>query len=176
MKHRIIQFKPTAGVLIPLLLACFAAVFISASTPAAAREIVPFNATLSGYVETSEFLPPCTIHGHAIVFGNATYLGVYTGTGELYQDVCNSTFIGSFHWFAANGDEIYGTFEGYLIATGTPGVYDNHETADATGGTGRFTGVTGHWESGGQVDFTTEPISFVTPSQGWISTVGSNRR
>ena len=96
MKHRIIQFKPTAGLLIPLFLACFAAVFISAPTPAAAREIVPFNATLSGYVETSEFLPPCTIHGHAIVFGNATQLGVYTGTGELYQDVCNSTLLAAF--------------------------------------------------------------------------------
>ena len=89
MKNRNIQFKSTTGVLIPLLLAFFAAVFISAPNPAAAREIVPFNATLSGYVETSEFLPPCTIHGHAIVFGNATLLGVYTGTGELYQDVCN---------------------------------------------------------------------------------------
>jgi hypothetical protein len=88
----------------------------------------------------------------------------------------NIPYTGTFHWFAANGDEIYGTFEGYPTATGTPGMFDNHETADATGGTGRFTGVTGHWESGGQVDFTTEPISFVTPSQGWISTVGSNRR
>ena len=169
MKNRNIQFKPTAGVLIPLLLACLAAVFISAPIPAAAGEMVPFNATLSGYVETSEFLPPCTIHGHAIVFGNATHLGVYTGTGELYQDVCNSTFIGSFHWFAANRDEIYGTFAGYLTPTGTPGVFDNHETADATGGTGRFAGATGHWEAGGQVDFTTEPISFVTPAQGWIN-------
>ena len=176
MKNRNIQFKSTTGVLIPLLLAFFAAVFISAPNPASARDQLPFNATLSGYVETSEFLPPCTIHGHAIVFGNATLLGVYTGTGELYQDVCNSTFTGSFHQFAANGDEIYGTFEGYLTATGTPGVYDNHETSDVTGGTGRFTGATGHWESGGQVDFTTEPISFVTPGQGWISTVGSNRR
>jgi hypothetical protein len=87
----------------------------------------------------------------------------------LYQDVCNSTFIGSFHWFAANGDEIYGTFEGYLTPTGTPGVYDNHETSEVTGGTGRFTGATGHLESGGQVDFTTDPISFVTPGQGWIN-------
>jgi len=175
MKNRNIQFKPRAGLLIPLLLACFAAVFISAPTPAAARDMVPFHATLSGYVETSEFLPPCTIHGHAIVFGNATHLGAYTGTGELYQDVCNSTYIGSFHWFAANGDELAGTFEGYLTPTGTPGVFDNHETSDVTGGTGRFTGATGHWDSGGQVDFTTDPISFVTPGQGWISSVGSTQ-
>ena len=175
MKNRNIQFKPPAGLLIPLLLACVAAVFISAPNSALARDQVPFNGIVSGFVETSEFLPPCTIHGHAIVFGNATHVGVYTGTGELYQDVCNSTFIGSFHWFAANGDELYGTFAGYLTPTGTPGVYDNHETADVTGGTGLFTGATGHWESGGQVDFSTDPISFVTPSQGWISSVGSNR-
>jgi hypothetical protein len=169
MKNRNIQFKPTAVVLIRLLLACVAAVFISAPDSASARDQVPFNATLSGYVETSEFLPPCTIHGHAVLFGNATHVGVYTGTGELYQDVCNSTFIGSFHWFAANRDEISGTFEGYLTPTGTPGVYDNHETSEVTAGTGRVTGATGHLESGGQVDFTTDPISFVTPGQGWIN-------
>ena len=169
MKNRNIQFKPTAGVLIALLLACVAAVFISAPNSASAGNQLPFNATLSGYVETSEFLPPCTIHGHAVLFGNATHVGVYTGTGELYQDVCNSTFIGSFHWFAANGDELSGTFEGYLTPTGTPGVYDNHETSEVTGGTGRFTSATGHLESGGQVDFTTDPISFVTPGQGWIN-------
>ena len=176
MKNRNIQFKPTAGTLIPLLLACFAAVFILAPTPAAAREIVPISGTLSGYVETQEPVDECTIHGHAIVFGNATHLGAYTGTGELYQDVCNSTFIGSFHWFAANGDELSGTFEGYLSPTETPGVYDNHETSDVTGGTGRFTSATGHWESGGQIDVTTEPLCFGAPVQGWISTVGSNRR
>src|SRR5262245_29261326 len=88
MKNANMQFKPTAVVLISLPLASFAAVFILASSPAAAREFVPFNATLSGYVETSEFLPPCTIHGHSIVSGNATHLGAYTGTGELYQDIC----------------------------------------------------------------------------------------
>jgi hypothetical protein len=178
MKNRDIQFKATAlrRKNMGLLLACLAAVFISAPNPASARDQVPISGTLSGYVETQEPVDECTIHGHAIVFGNATHLGAYTGTGELYQDVCNGTYIGSFHWFAANGDELYGTFGGYLTPTGTPGVYDNHETADATGGTGRFTGATGHWEAGGQVDFTTEPPSFVTPFQGWISTVGSNRR
>ena len=49
MKNRNIQFKPTAGVLIPLLLACFAAVFISAPTPAVARDEEPFNGTVSGH-------------------------------------------------------------------------------------------------------------------------------
>src|SRR5437016_7923855 len=80
MKDRNIQFKPTAGVLIPLLLACLAAVFISAPTPAAASEIVPFNGTLSGLVETQEPVDQCTIHAHTALFGNATQLGAFTGT------------------------------------------------------------------------------------------------
>jgi hypothetical protein len=180
MKNRNIQFKPTAGVLIPLLLACFAAVFISAPTPAAASEMVPFNGTLSGCVETREPVDQCTIHAHAVLFGNATQLGAFTGTGEFYQNFCedppNITYIGGFHLFAANGDELSGTFEGYLSPTETPGVYDNHETSDVTGGTGRFTSATGHWESGGQIDVTTEPLCFGAPVQGWISSVGSTRR
>src|SRR5205823_6473954 len=77
--------------------------------------------------------------------------------------------------FAANGDEISGTFEGYLCPTETPGVYDNHETAEVTGGTGRFANATGHFELVGQLDFTTNPPSFVLPWQGVISSVGSKR-
>ena len=179
MKNRNIQFKATAGVLIPLLLAFFAAVFISAPNPASARDQVPFNGTLGGCVDTQEPVDECTLHTHALLFGNATHLGAFTGTGEFYQNFCedppNITYAGSFHLFAANGDELSGTFEGYLSPTETPGVYDNHETSDVTGGTGRFTGATGHLVSGGQVDFTTDPISFVTPGQGWISSVGSTQ-
>ena len=142
---------------------------------------MPFNGTVSGYVDTRSLWHECTIHGHAIIFGNATHLGAFTGTAEFVtktsaMDLVKYTYTGTFHWFAANGDEIYGTFEGYLSPTETPGVYDNHETADVTGGTGRFASATGHWESGGQVDFTTEPPSFVLPWQGWISSVGSTRR
>ena len=93
-------------------------------------------------------------------------------------DLCenNIPYTGTFDWFAANGDEIYGTFEGYLCPTETPGVYDNHETAEVTGGTGRFANATGHFELGGQLDFTTNPPSFVLPWQGVISSVGSTRR
>ena len=167
MKNRNIQFKPTAGVLIPLLLACLAAVSISAPNSASAGDQVPFIGTLAGCVETQEPVDQCTIHAHAALFGNATQLGAFTGTGEFYENFCedppNITYAGSFHLFAANGDEIYGTFEGYLSPTGTPGVYDNHETSDVTGGTGRFTSATGHWDSGGQVDFTTEPPCFSAP-------------
>ena len=72
--------------------------------------------------------------------------------------------------------QISGTFDGYLSPTATQGVYDNHETADVTAGTGRFTNATGHFALAGQIDFTTEPPSFVLPWHGYISSVGSTRQ
>ena len=183
MKNRNIQFKPTAEVLIPLLLTCFA-VFISAPTPAAASEMVPFNGTVSGYVE-SQSGTECEPSTHVVNFGHANQLGAFTGTAEFSTRPCepdpelcenNIPYTGTFDWFAANGDEIYGTFEGYLCPTETPGVFDNHETAEVTGGTGRFANATGHFELGGQLDFTTNPPSFVLPWEGTISSVGSTRR
>ena len=184
MKKRNIQFKPTTGVLIPLLLACSAAVFISSPTPAAARDLVPFNGTVSGFVD-SQTGTECEPSIHVVNFGHANQLGAFTGTAEFSPrpcapdpDLCenNVPYTGTFDWFAANGDEIYGTFEGYLCPTETPGVFDNHETAEITGGTGRFANATGHFELGGQLDFTTNPPSFVLPWQGVISSVGSTRR
>src|SRR6266478_7072980 len=84
----------------------------------------------------------CTVHAHVVNFGNANQLGAFTGTAEFYPNFCedppNIRYTGMFDWFAANGDEISGTFEGYLSPTETPGVFDNHETAEVTGGTGRF--------------------------------------
>jgi hypothetical protein len=55
------------------------------------------------------------------------------------------------------------------------GVYDNYESAEVTGGTGRFTDATGSFSLGGQIDFTTNPPSFVLPWQGVISSVGSTK-
>jgi hypothetical protein len=167
--------------LTPLAFACFAAVCISAPTLARAGDMVPFNGTVSGYIETQVPVDECTVHAHVVNFGNATQLGAFTGTADFYPNFCadppNITYTGFFDWFAANGDEISGTFEGYLSPTETPGVYDNHETAEVTNGTGRFAPpTTGHFEElGGQVDFTTDPPSFVLPWEGIISSVGSKQ-
>ena len=79
MKNRNIQFKATAGVLIPLLLACFAAVFISAPTPATARDMVPFNGVVSGFVD-SQSGTECEPSIHVVNFGHANQLGAFTGT------------------------------------------------------------------------------------------------
>ena len=106
--------------------------------------------------------------------GNATVLGPFTGTAEFKPNLCDGSYTGFFHWIAANGDAISGPFFGQLIPTATQGVFDNNETAIVTGGTGRFTGATGMFTLGGQVNFITS--SFVFPWTGTISSVGSNIR
>ena len=123
-----------------------------------------------GYVESQVPVDECIVHTYVINFGHANQLGAFTGTAEFFPNFCEDfpkiIYTGTFDWFAANGDEITGTFEGDPSPTGTSGVYDNHETAEVTGGTGRFAHATGHFELGGQLDFTTKPPSFVLPWQG----------
>jgi hypothetical protein len=48
-------------------------------------------------------------------------------------------------------------------------IYDNHETAEVTGGTGRFAHATGSFTLDGRLDFTTNPPSFFAPWQGVIN-------
>jgi hypothetical protein len=59
-ENRNSQFKPTAGLLIPLLLACFAAVFASAAAPAIAGDTVPFKGIVSGAIISSVPLTSAT--------------------------------------------------------------------------------------------------------------------
>ena len=113
MKNRNIQFKPTTGLLIPLLLACFAAVLISTPIPAAAGDQVPFNGTVSGQIP-SDLGPPdetgCVFDFLVSNSGIATELGAFTGYAEFIPNLCNLTYTGFFHWIAANGDQISGPF------------------------------------------------------------------
>jgi len=173
MKNRNIQFKPTAGLLIPLLLACFAAVFVSAAAPARAGDTVPFKGTLSGTIISSVPLDECHVLTEIVNGGNATQLGRYNGTAESIFDLCNLTYVGSYVFIAANGDSISGPFTGTLTPTSIAGVFDNDELAFITGGTGRFANATGTFNLGGQIDLNTG--TFSVPMQGTISTVGSGR-
>ena len=174
MTNRNIHFKPTAGVLIPLLLACFAAVFISAATPATAGEMVPFKGTVSGNIISNTPLDECHLLTDVVNGGNATQLGRFSGTAQFILNVCDFSYIGTYEFTAANGDSISGSFIGRSTPTGTPGVVDNDETAFITSGTGRFADATGTFHLGGQIDNNTG--TFALPWQGTISTVGSTRR
>ena len=174
MKNQNNQFKSRGAVLIPLLIVCFAAVL--APTLAVARDEV-FNGIVSGHNLSQSCANCCDPTILVFNSGGANNLGVFTGTAEFFPRPCapnpnlcenNIPYTGTFNWFSADGDEIRGTFEGYACPTETPGVYENHETGEVTGGTGRFAHATGHVDLTGQLDFTTSPPSFFAPWQGTI--------
>lgn len=174
MKNRNIQFKPRAGLLIPLLLACFAAVFASTAAPAIAGDTVPFKGILSGTTISSVPLDECHVLSEIVNGGNATQLGRFNGTAEFILNVCDLTYVGSYVFIAANGgDSISGPFTGTLTPTSIEGVFDNNELAFITGGTGRFANATGRFKLRGQIDLNTG--TFSVPMQGTISTAGSGR-
>ena len=162
------------ALLTPLLLVCFAAVFISATNPATARDMVPFNGTVSGNIISTTPVDECHVLSDVVNGGVALQLGHFTGTAQFFLNVCDLSYVGSYTFTGANGDSISGPFFGQLTPTATPGVFDNTETAFITSGTGRFADATGTFNLGGQIDNNTGTFSL--PWQGMISTVGSTRR
>lgn len=183
MKNPNIQFNATAlrcensqraavaGLLVPLLLACFA-VFFSAASAAAAGDPIAFNGTVSGKIPADIGQPVAGSNGCVFNFyvtntGTATELGEFTGASNFIPNVCNGNYTGTFLWIGANGDSISGPFSGQQTPTAVPGVFDNVETATITGGTGRFAGATGRITLGGQINFNTS--SFVLPFTGTIN-------
>jgi hypothetical protein len=150
-----------------------AAAMISATTPASARDQVPFRGVVSGSVVSITPLDECHQLAEAVNGGNATQLGRFNGTAEFVLNVCDLTYVGSYVFTGANGDSISGPFTGTLTPTAIPGVFDNNELAFITAGTGRFVNATGTFNLGGQIDLNTGTFSL--PWQGTISTVGSSR-
>ena len=138
------------------------------SAPAAAGDQVPFKALSRGTLKLRSFCPRALFTDTRSFSETRPIWEPSPGPENFTKTSATSKYyiLWQLSLFAANGDELANTFEGYLTPTGTPGVFDNHENTDVTGGTGRFTGATGHWESGGQIDFTTEPISFFPPRKG----------
>ena len=179
MKNQKTQFKAIAPRCknIGLLLACLAAVFISAPTPAEANdqddeETIRSKALSRGpYLRTSaRRCPALAVASLALpspIPGTANVLGAFTGSANFVPNLCDGSYTGTFNWAAANGDRISGTFLGQNIPTATAGVFYNVETAVITGGTGRFRHATGMFTLYGQINFVTG--TFVLPWSGTIS-------
>lgn len=181
MRNRNNQFKATAGLVVPLLVICSAAMFALAPTPALAddhNDNQAFIGTVSGTIP-EDLGPPvpgtggCVFNFFVPNSGNATLLGNFAGTANFIPNVCDGSYTGTFQWNAVNGDTISGPFLGQLIPTATQGVFYSLETALITGGTGRFRHATGMFTLYGQVNFVTR--TFVLPWQGTISGVDSHR-
>ena len=146
MKSRNIQLKPTAGFLIPMLLACFAAAPILAPTPASARDQVPFRAAFGTEVEI-EFVYPffyISVTGQ----GNASHLGATSAiTDNQVVNLETGSATATYTLTGANGDTV--VLEMSFQTTFVPGGVTFEGTYTVTGGTGRFYGATGSGDLAG---------------------------
>jgi hypothetical protein len=153
---------------------------VVAPAGAAGSHQVPFKGTMSVAGNPSGGMVSCsspagfstlqTIDLHGIISHLGETSGVETISG-CSLDPATGLFVtnGTVVYTAANGDQVSGTFETTVqVLTGEVSF-----TAESTGGTGRFAGVTGSASGGGTVDLATHAgtVSF----SGWMSSVGSSK-
>lgn len=157
----------------PLLLALGALGVICFSIPVRAGDQVPFKGTFNPIVLSVTPLDATHIQFEANVIVLATHLGRASGPGVFILDLATMSYAGTATWVAANGDALYSMFAGQFIPTDTPGFFDNVETFEIVGGTGRFEGATGAGIAAGQFDVTTQSAPAPAPFTGTISSPGS---
>jgi hypothetical protein len=134
---------------------------------------VPFEGTFTGSPTLISFtIDYPIVHQTSTQQGLATHLGLFTWTGSLVADISpffmpgtgNVHGTGTSTWTAANGDQIFTSQEGDLIAPAFTHEFEHHTVL---GGTGRFEGETG--------SFTVLRSGDVGTIDGIISSPGSNK-
>jgi hypothetical protein len=156
---------------ISLALACAG---LSFSSPARAAGQVPFKGNFVPIILSTTPLDATNVRLEIDVHVQATQLGKARGPAWAILDVTTLAYVGGATWPGANGDAISITFEGQFVPTTTPGLLENIETFEITGGTGRFEGATGVGVAGGQLDAATlVPLGRGAPFVGTVSSPGS---
>jgi hypothetical protein len=153
----------------------FAAAFCL-HAPTRAGEEVPFKGTFDPIVISATPLDATHALLEFDVHILATQLGKARGLASSILDLTTFTYIGEATWAAANGDAISITFAGQFVPTDVPGLFDNVETFEIVGGTGRFAGATGAGVVGGQFDAITQSAPSPAPFVGTISSPGSLKK
>ena len=141
--------------------------------PAATQ--VPLKATFSGPGVAAEIpgdrCPVLTIQITGT--GTSTHLGKFTTVQSHCAAPPSLDFtLGEFTLTAANGDQVFGTYEGEFLPLEPPlAAIDGALTF--TGGTGRFEGATGGGDASGVQNLATGEATVVLDAT--ISSVGSNK-
>jgi len=152
MRNRNIQSKATTRLLIQLLLACFATIFILAPAPAIAADQVPFNASFSTEF-TSEFVPPFYLRVFVTGEGNASHMGRTSAvTTDQLINLDDGSGTATYTLTAANKDTVVVAISAQN--TNIPGGVMFAGDYIVTGGTGRFEGATGSGSIAGSALFT----------------------
>jgi hypothetical protein len=108
-----------------------------------ADEFVPFAARLAGFA-APQFNPDGTITNVENAAGEATHLGKFTWMSEetaTFTGPNSLAVTGSFTMTAANGDQVYGTYETAGTVNFPIGLFVGEYVIK--GGTGRFAKATG---------------------------------
>jgi hypothetical protein len=79
---------------------------------------------------------------HLVGAGDGTDLGRFTYAADITVDEQTGEGVGTAIWTAANGDQIFATTHGEIVLFDVPSL-TLKETQVITGGTGRFSGVSG---------------------------------
>jgi len=123
---------------------------------AAAKDLLPLEGSESG---TFRNLGPCETGGMALAVtgtGHTTQLGSYTGHyRECFDPATGAVTGGTFTLTAANGDKLFGTFNGQARPTDDPNVVSYDDPGVITGGTGRFADAGGTMITSGLANLAT---------------------
>ena len=152
----------------------FAAFCLNA--PLRASDQVPFKGTFDPIVVSATPVDATHVLLDFDVHILATQLGKARGPAFGILDMITLTYVGEATWASPSGDAIAITFVGQFVPTDTPGLFDNIETIEIVGGTGRFEGATGACVAGGQFNFITQLAPAPAPFAGTISSPGSLKR
>ena len=117
---------------------------------------VPFKVSGQGIGTAAEAEPSCDegfFPTGNVAQGTGTHLGRFT---SIHRQCVNFETLefrdGTVTYHAANGDQLYAIFEGFLSPTSQAGVLSFDNPAYAAGGTGRFEGAQGEFRATGLVN------------------------
>ena len=123
---------------------------------AAADARVPVKGTETG---TFEMVGPCGTSGVVLEVtgtGHATRLGHYSGFyRECLDPATGAVTGGTFTLTAADGDTVFGSYNGQAVPTDDPNVVRYEDPGVITGGTGRFADARGHVTTSGFANLAT---------------------
>jgi hypothetical protein len=134
---------------------------------AVAEETVPFKATGSGLASAVVVSPPPNLILWISISGagKATHMGRISIIQHHFVDVNSLTFYGgTYIWTAANGDTIFGIYDGYLVPTSIG--FEIHGQFTIDGGTGELINARGGGPASGMQFFDN---TFILKLDGRIS-------
>ena len=147
---------------------------------ATGTHLVPFKGDYTLQIVSVDPAGRCAGSPNPLTFtqvgsGHGTHLGRF----QVVQSYCQASptapvFTAGLGIFtAANGDQLFDSFEGHLLPPTGPNIVPFEGTFTFTGGTGRFSAATGSGTFTGAVDISTGRIHII--KVGVISSVGSSK-